>query len=64
MSRPMSGGLLGGVIAGGGVVIVRLAYKQERERSTTNKSSEYMQGGTYYELAWMGPRLTWKDFYE
>jgi hypothetical protein len=60
MPTPMSGKLLGGVIAGGGAVIVILAYKQGRERSTTDKSSEYMQGGTYYELAWIGPRLTWK----
>ena len=43
MSRPTSGGLLGGVIAGG-AVIVRLVYKGGKERNATDKSSEYVQG--------------------
>lgn len=62
MSRPMGGGLLGGVIAGGGAF--GLVYKWGRERNKTDKWSEYMVGDTYYELAWIGPCLTWKDFHE
>jgi hypothetical protein len=53
MSMPMSGRLLGGVIAGGGgAVTLGLANKRGRERNATDKSTEYSWGAL--TISWLG----------